>query len=86
MNCSVDYTVDSAYSHNLQVLAWDPVAETWAEVGKVSAEAGWQATKMIMIKMIILMMTMMMMRMMRMMMMTMMMMTMMMKMMMMVMI
>ena len=46
------------HSHNLQALAWDPVAETWSEVGKVSSGAGWQATKMIMIIMVILMMMM----------------------------
>ena len=43
------------------MLAWDPVAETWAEVGKVSAEAGWQATKMMMMMMMRMMMMMMMM-------------------------
>ena len=28
---------------NIQVLAWDPVADTWLEVGAVSSKGAWQA-------------------------------------------
>lgn len=27
----------------IQVLAWDPVADTWIEVGGVSSKGAWQA-------------------------------------------
>ena len=30
-------------SINIQVLAWDPVADTWLEVGAVSSKGAWQA-------------------------------------------